>query len=191
MVSSDSISHQHRKILAELARANPPSACPPPPAYSPPAAAPNNEYEYEEVHPPTPVCISISAPLKIFGDENIIHSTPEEAGIHMARSVLQALQGATAAINDEEGRARPMKIDVNCTFHVVGSRNVLGSNGGTAQLPSPVSPASAPRLQEAQRTNGSAGVDALEASKKRRATSASFVSSSVLPSELSLTGFPC
>jgi len=81
----------------------------------------------------SPVAIRVNAGVRAAGDDNLVVflGTPAQHASEIANAVLAALRQATSAnvgipMIDEDGRPRPLRLEVDASLDVNGSRNVLG-----------------------------------------------------------------
>lgn len=108
----------------------------PPPAYGPdhPFATPVEDREYaddEDDESPSFIDMQIFTPLVITGDNNLCTIDTSASASRIAMTVVGALRQLSIGANglpmiDEQGRPRPIKIDVMADTRVEGSRNVIG-----------------------------------------------------------------
>lgn len=79
----------------------------------------------------SPIHIIISTPLVLKGDNNLIAVDPATQSSKIAMAVVQALKQLSHGADgipmiDENGRPRPLKVDVKAEVTVQGNKNVVG-----------------------------------------------------------------
>ena len=81
----------------------------------------------------SPIEIRVNAGVRAAGDDNFIGllGTPAQYASEIANAVLAAVRQASSAhvgipMIDEDGRPRPLRIEVDASLDINGSRNVLG-----------------------------------------------------------------
>jgi hypothetical protein len=91
-----------------------------------------NEDEYEEDF--SPICIRVSTAIHIGKDQNMVclTNTPAEQASSIANAVTSAIHDSSSAqvgipMIDENGRPRPLKIEVDAGINIDGSLNVIGN----------------------------------------------------------------
>ncbi|KAK2591781.1 hypothetical protein QQS21_010540 [Conoideocrella luteorostrata] len=82
----------------------------------------------------SPICLRINTSVKVCSSSNIvcIKDTPSEHANAIARAVVQAIQENSSGqcgipMVDEDGRPRPIKIEVDASMEVEGQENVVGN----------------------------------------------------------------
>lgn len=86
--------------------------------------------DHEEL---SPISLRISTRINIASDGNLIAlpSSPSEQANSIARAVVEAIQGQDWATGlpmiDENGRPRPLKLEVDAGMTIKGSSNVIGT----------------------------------------------------------------
>lgn len=85
----------------------------------------------DDVEELSPIELSIKVPMAVTGDENRVTADPSVSANKIAIGIMHALK--TVSINgigmpmiDENGRPRPIKIDVMAEIKIDGSRNIVG-----------------------------------------------------------------
>lgn len=98
-----------------------------------PYAADHHEEQQEEDEC-SPISLRITTAVNVTKDNNIvcINSTPAEQANAIAAAVTQAIQRTSSGqcgipMIDEDGRPRPLKIEVDASMLVEGSGNVVGT----------------------------------------------------------------
>lgn len=103
----------------------------------------NNNYNYddedddEDLGPRSPITIRVSAGIRVHGEKNLVglaeadgpgHRHPADAAQTVADAVVRAIagRGCEVPMIDEEGRPRPLRVEVDATIDVRGQGNVLG-----------------------------------------------------------------
>lgn len=83
--------------------------------------------------PFSPITLRIKTSVHITADNNIVclRSAPEEAAGEAARLAMEAVSAASAGAGgvpmiDEEGRPRPVVVEVEAGWSVEGAGNVVG-----------------------------------------------------------------
>ncbi len=116
----------------------------PPPAYTyqpinPQVAAQieNDDAEPDMDATHSPINIRISSPITVIGDENLIAIEPAEMASRMANAIIRSIRDCSMAcagipMIDEEGRPRPIDVQVDAGITVRGNRNTTG--GGAVLL---------------------------------------------------------
>jgi hypothetical protein len=110
----------------------------PPPAYTyhpinPQAAAQMEEDRAESDMDAThsPIKIKISSPITIIGDANLITIDSAKIASSMANCILRSIKDCSIArvgipMIDEEGRPRPIDVQVDAGIIVRGTKNTIG-----------------------------------------------------------------
>lgn len=148
--SLDVTPEQQNKILEQIHRTQPNS---PPPSYAmanqfghslmanPPAHV-FEEDEDDEQEPTSNVSITIKAGVTIAGNNNTISVDPAATGCKIAVAIvtgLRQMSGIAGGVPmiDENGRPRPIIIDVDAGTRIEGSDNVLGEKAAHISIPTP------------------------------------------------------
>jgi hypothetical protein len=135
---------QQTKILKQLHRTQPNS---PPPSYAmanpfghslmpnPPAHA--FEEDDNEQEAASNVSITIRAGVTITGNNNVISVDPSTTGCKIAVAIvtgLRQISGISGGVPmiDENGRPRPIIVDVDASTKIEGSDNFLGEKAAAA-----------------------------------------------------------
>jgi hypothetical protein len=99
--------------------------------YDPAGEGDEEEVEVEQL---SPIAIRISTSVHVSKDYNVVSlsATPSEQANAVAGAVLRVLKENSSArcgipMIDEEGRPRPVKIEIDAGMVVTGSGNVIGS----------------------------------------------------------------
>ncbi|TQS37207.1 hypothetical protein Golomagni_02326 [Golovinomyces magnicellulatus] len=84
--------------------------------------------DFDEI---SPIELNIRIPMTITGDDNRVNSDPSASANKIAIGIMHALKtvsmnGSGLPMIDDNGRPRPIKIDVAAGVNVDGSRNVIG-----------------------------------------------------------------
>lgn len=95
--------------------------------------SPDLSDSHEEENEVAPINVSISNPTKIVGHGNFIHLDNTSNTSALIGAVVTALRDT--AMFDENGRARPISLNVHSGVTVAGSRNVVGRVGRPAAAP--------------------------------------------------------
>jgi hypothetical protein len=79
----------------------------------------------------SPIYLKISTPLVVKGDNNLIAVDPSAQASKLAMAIVQSLKQLSHGADgipmiDENGRPRPLKVDVKAEITVEGSKNVVG-----------------------------------------------------------------
>lgn len=88
---------------------------------------------YPPPEPFSPITLRIKTSVHVSHDNNIVclRSAPEEAAGDAARLVMEAMKAGSAGAGgvpmiDEDGRPRPVVVEVEAGWHVEGAGNVVG-----------------------------------------------------------------
>ena len=85
---------------------------------------------YPPLEPFSPITLRIKTSVHVAADNNIVclRSAPEEAAGEAARLAMEAVRAGSAGVPmiDEEGRPRPVVVEVEAGWKVEGSGNVVG-----------------------------------------------------------------
>jgi len=81
-----------------------------------------------------PVTLSISTPLHITGDDNLVAVDTSLAAAKIATAILSAMKqmsmgGAGIPMFDDDGKSRAIKVVVDATTKIDGHSNVVGEGG--------------------------------------------------------------
>lgn len=100
------------------------------------------EDEDDEQEPTSNVSITIKAGVTIAGNNNTISVDPAATGCKIAVAIvtgLRQMSGIAGGVPmiDENGRPRPIIIDVDAGTRVEGSDNVLGEKAAHISVPTP------------------------------------------------------
>jgi hypothetical protein len=114
----------------------------PPPAYAldptfSTTVADFEEFDDEEAERLSSIVLNIKCPLRVTGHDNLIAMDNSLAASKIAMAVVSALKqmsmaGSGIPMIDEEGRPRPIKVDVDTSITIEGDRNKLGDAASVA-----------------------------------------------------------
>ena len=98
--------------------------------------------EDDEQEPTSNVSITIKAAVTITGNNNVISIDSAATGCKIAVAIvtgLRQISGIAGGVPmiDENGRPRPIIIDVDAGTRIEGSDNVLGEKAARAAVPTP------------------------------------------------------
>ena len=100
------------------------------------------EDEDDEPEPTSNVSITIKAGVTIAGNNNTISVDPAATGCKIAVAIvtgLRQMSGIAGGVPmiDENGRPRPIIIDVDAGTRIEGSDNILGEKAARTAVPTP------------------------------------------------------
>src|SRR5580700_8623333 len=128
--------HEIQHTLTPSSRTQPVLA--PPPAYTCHSPNPEMAAQIEENRPESdidatysPINIKISSPITVVGDGNLIATDPVEMASSIAHCIVRSIQDCSVAcagipMIDEEGRPRPIDVQVDAKIKVRGAKNTVG-----------------------------------------------------------------
>ena len=93
----------------------------------------------DEVDNRSALSINIRAPLTITGNKNLIATDPTAAANAIANGIVTALRGLAAGsqgvpLSDEDGRPRPLLVNVEAECTINGSENIFGERAVLSRL---------------------------------------------------------
>ncbi|OAA33031.1 hypothetical protein AAL_00496 [Moelleriella libera RCEF 2490] len=104
----------------------------PPPVYSVQPHAQHAAFDDDEAQ--SPIHLRINTSVRVNSNNNVVcmRDTPAEHANAIARAVVRALQENSSGqcgipMIDEDGRPRPVKIEVDAGMDVLGADNVVGN----------------------------------------------------------------
>lgn len=131
-------------VAQKLPLTTPSQAITPPPAYGHDQALSTSVVEYEEDCSDedeglSSIHLRINTPLVVNGDNNLVAIDPAASASKIAMAVVAAIKQMSMGESgvpmiDEEGRPRPIKVDVTAETRVEGSKNVVGEKAVLAAV---------------------------------------------------------
>jgi len=87
------------------------------------------ESEMDATH--SPINIKISSPITVIGDGNLVAIDPVEMASSIAHCIVRSIKDCSMAragipMIDEEGRPRPIDVQVDTKIKVQGAKNTVG-----------------------------------------------------------------
>jgi hypothetical protein len=87
------------------------------------------ESDFDATH--SPITIKISSPITVIGDGNLIAIDPVEMASSIAHCIVRSIKDCSMAragipMIDEEGRPRPIDVQVDAKIKVRGAKNTVG-----------------------------------------------------------------
>ena len=87
------------------------------------------ECDMDAIH--SPITIKISSPITVIGDENLIAIDSAEMASSIAHCIVCSIKDCSMAragipMIDEEGRPRPIDVQVDAKIKVQGAKNTVG-----------------------------------------------------------------